>query len=333
MRVSILATNDTFASPIVSIYDIMNKISELRVFDDAVPEDPPYDVEIVAERDGIVMTASQIPIAVNHAIASVDRTDMVVIPSIATDTDTWQRGKHSEIAAWIRDMHEAGSMICTTCSGVFLLAESGLLDGKEATMHWSHARAFERAFPDIKLSLEKILLSAGGRSELVMSGASTSWQDLVLYLVARQLGYPVAYAVAKFFAIQWHSKGQAPLIVFTPPLDHGDAAVLEAQQWLSAHYPDANTLDSMISVAGLSERSFKRRFVQATGLTPVQYVQHLRVDHGKRWLERSNVAVDEIAWKVGYQDPAFFRRLFKRLTGMTPSAYRKTFTLPKYESI
>lgn len=155
----------------------------------------------------------------------------------------------------------------------------------------------------------------------------------MLYLVARQLGYPVASALSKFFAIHWHADGQAPLMIFTPPTDHGDAVVLKTQQWLKDQYPVAKPVEAMVALTELPERTFKRRFTKATGLTPIQYVQHLRIDHAKRWLERSTIAVDEISWKVGYEDPAFFRRLFKRLTGMTPGAYRKTFTIPDFDRV
>ena len=332
-QVSILATPDTVASPLVSIYDVLNAISDLRAFDDAVPENPPYRVEIVAEGEGPVMTASGLEIAIHRPIDRIERTEMVIIPSIMTDASRWQRGTHSGISSWLRAMHAKGAMICATCSGVFLLAETGLLEGKAATMHWSHAKAFERAFPEITLSLEKMLVTAGGRSELVMSGASTSWQDLVLYLVARQLGYPVAYALAKFFAIQWHAEGQSPFIIFTPTLDHGDTLVLKAQRWLQTNHAVASPVDMMISLSGMPERSFKRRFTKATGLAPIRYVQHLRIDHAKRLLERTTLPIDEISWNVGYEDPAFFRRLFKRLTTMTPGAYREVFTLPAFEAL
>jgi transcriptional regulator GlxA family with amidase domain len=311
----------------------MSSISDLRVFDEEVPAEPPYAVEIVSESRAPVTTASGIPITPNRAIDEIERTDLVIIPSIMTDSSQWQRGRHPAISEWLRAMHAAGALLCSSCSGVFLLADTGLLDGKEATLHWSHAKAFQRAFPQIPVSLEKILVTAGGRSEFVMSGASSSWHDLVLYLVSRQLGSPAAYALAKFHAMQWHADGQAPYMVFTPPLDHGDAAVLKAQDWLKENHSVENPVDKMVERSGIPARSFKRRFANATGLSPIQYVQHLRIDQAKRWLEKSRLPVDEVSWQIGYEDPAFFRRLFKRLTGMTPSAYRKTFTLPDFDAV
>ena len=331
IHVCLLATPDTVATPLVSVYDALNLITVLRAFDEAVPETPPYHVEIVSESDAPVMTASGIPIITHRSIERVKTTDLVIVPSIMTDSNTWRRGQRPHVSAWLRAMHAQGAMMCTTCSGAFLLAEAGLLDGREATMHWSHARAFERAFPEVKLRLEKILVTTGGRGEFVMSGASTSWQDLVIYLVARQVGYPVAYALAKFMALQWHSDGQQPFIIFTPDLDHGDVSVLATQRWLETHYSDGSPVERMVALSELPDRTFKRRFHNATGLSPIQYVQHLRIDRAKRWLERSTLPIEEISWKVGYEDAAFFRRLFKRITTMTPGAYRSTFTLPRFE--
>lgn len=328
IRVSVLATSDTVASPLLGIYDVLNSVSSLRAFDASVPSENPYVVEIVAETRSPVMTASGIPVTPHRAIDENDAADVVMIPSIMTDSSTWQLHRAKRVTDWLLGMHEAGALICTTCSGVFLLAETGLLDGKEATMHWSHARAFERAFPQVRLNLAKMLVVTGGRSELVMSGASTSWQDLVLYVVARQLGLPVAHVLARFFAIRWHSEGQSPFVIFTPVMDHGDVLVLKAQQWLQRNFAVAGPVQEMVRLACIPERTFKRRFRRATGLSPIRYVQHVRVEQAKRCLESTTVPVDEIGAGIGYEDAAFFRRLFKRITGMSPAAYRKTFTLP-----
>jgi transcriptional regulator GlxA family with amidase domain len=329
---SILATPETLASPLLSIFDVLGSVSQLRAFDSAVPDEPPYRVEIVAESAGSIMTASKIPVITHRAIEAVERTDLVIIPSIITDASVWRRGCHAEVSQWLSRMHEAGAVIGASCTGVFLLAETGLLDGKEATIHWSHARAFQAAFPEVKLNLAKMLVITGGRGELLMSGAAMSWQDLVLYIVARQLGDPVAHTLAKFYAMQWHADGQSPFAVFTPAMDHGDVLVLKAQQWLQSNHAVANPVEEMVRLAGVPARTFKRRFTRATGFSPIQYVQHLRVDQAKRQLESTSIPVDEISWRVGYEDPAFFRRLFKRLTGIAPGAYRRSFTLPDFDS-
>jgi transcriptional regulator GlxA family with amidase domain len=242
----------------------------------------------------------------------------------------WKKGRYPAIVNWLSDMHVQGAMLCSACSGVLLLAETGLLDGREATIHWAYARTFRRNFPNVRLRLEKVLVTAGDRQQFVMSGASASWHDLVLYLVARHVGPVAAQAIAKFMLLQWHVDGQAPYTVFEAPTDHGDAAILDTQRWLNEYFTVAAPVEEMVRRSGLAERSFKRRFKKATDYSPIAYVQHLRIEEAKRRLERTDTPIEEISWAVGYEDPAFFRRLFKRITRITPGAYRRKFRFPDF---
>jgi transcriptional regulator GlxA family with amidase domain len=242
----------------------------------------------------------------------------------------WKTGRYPEVVQWLREMHSQGATLCSACSGVLLLAEIGLLDGKEATMHWAYAPTFKQNFPQVNLRLEKVLVIAGARHQFVMSGASSSWHDLVLYLVARYVDPTAAQAMSKFFALQWHHDGQAPYLVFDLPIDHEDAIIRDVQVWLSEHFAIAAPIAEMVKQSGIPERSFKRRCSQATGYSPIACVQHLRVEDAKRRLERTNAAIDQISWSVGYEDAASFRRLFKRITGITPGDYRRKFSVPLF---
>jgi transcriptional regulator GlxA family with amidase domain len=225
-------------------------------------------------------------------------------------------------------MHGRGAQLCSTCSGVLLLAETGLLDGKDATIHWIYAPTFRRNFPNVRLRLDKPLVATGERHGFIMSGASTSWHDLALYVIAQHMGPTIAQSVVKFFAFQGHADGLSPYVVFEPATDHGDAKIRSIQEWLGSHFSVANPIEQAVRQSGIPERSFKRRFKNATGLAPIDYVQRLRVEEAKRRLERTGAPVDEIGWNVGYEDPAFFRRLFKRTTGITAGAYRRKFQIP-----
>jgi len=200
----------------------------------------------------------------------------------------------------------------------------------DATVHYGYRDAFAAAYPDVPSHPERVLVISGQREELITSGASMTWHDLVLYLIARHAGATAAQAVARFFALQWHQDGLAPYIVFEGRKEHGDRAIRTAQDWLATHFSVAAPVEEMIKRAGLAERTFKRRFTSATGLSPIAYVQRLRVEDAKRRLERTEAAIDEIGWKVGYEEPAFFRRLFKRVTGLTPGAYRRRFKIPDF---
>ena len=250
------------------------------------------------------------------------------MPSLLVPGGAWQSGRYEDLVAWATAMHAQGAVICSACSGIYLLAETGLFDGADATVHWSYAPFFARLFPQVPIHPERALVVAGPRDELVSCGASTSWQDLVLYLTARFAGPTAAQAMARFYAMQWHEDGLGPYVTFQGATGHGDGAIEDAQAWLADNYSVGNPVEQLVRRAGMAERSFGRRFAQATGMTPLAYVQRLRVEEAKRRLERTAEPVDEIGWRVGYEDPAFFRRLFRRITGLSPAAYRKRFRGP-----
>lgn len=327
-HISLVVVPEATVSSLTGMYDVFNCFEVLGSFDDAVPASPPFTVEFVSTTRGRVDTASGLPVEVHRSLVEVTSTDIVIVPSMLVEHGEWVPGRHAELVRWLTDRHRKGALLCSACSGVLLLAETGLLDGQDATIHWAYAPTFRKNFPGVRLCLDKVLVATGERAQFVMAGASASWHDLVLYLVARLVGPTAAQAISKFLLLQWHREGQTPYIAFQANLDHGDAAVRKAQEWLGSHFSVANPVEELVGRSGLPERSFKRRFTQATGHSPMAYVQQLRVREAKRRLERTDEPIDEISWKVGYEDPAFFRRLFKRLTGITPGAYRRKFRVP-----
>lgn len=329
IQVSLLAIPDAMFSTLSGIYDALNVFPLLGTFDDAVPASASFRVEIVAPERTPIMTASGLPLTAHRSIDEIERTDIVILPSMVAVHGEWIPGRYPETVEWLSAMHAGGASLCSACSGVLLLAETGLLDGREATIHWAFAPTFRRNFPRVRLRLEEVLVVSGKRKEFVMSGASASWHDLVLYLIARQVGPTAAQAIRKFLLLQWHVDGQAPYIAFAPPFDHGDAAVLNLQQWLKGHLTVASPVEEMVKMSALPERTFKRRFRKATGYSPIAYVQNLRIEEAKRRLERTDHPIDEISWAVGYEDPAFFRRLFRRITRLTPGDYRRKFRMPE----
>lgn len=330
LHVSLVAFPDAVVSTLTGIHDVLNAFGMLAGADDAIPADPPFRVEIVGTAPGPVPMASGMPLVVQRAVGDVAATDIVIVPSVLVGAEGWRSGRYPELVEWAARVHAGGAILCSACSGVFLLAETGLFDGRTTTVHWGYAGHFRRAFPHVPLQPERVLVVSGEREDLITSGASMSWHDLVLYLIARHAGSTAAQAVARFFALQWHHEGLTPYIVFRGRTDHGDAAVTQAQAWLAGHFGVANPVEEMVRRSGMAERTFKRRFTAATGLSPLEYAQRLRVEDAKRRLERTEAPVDEISWKVGYEDPAFFRRLFKRTTGLAPGAYRRKFRMPSF---
>jgi len=327
-HVSLVALPDALVSTIAGLYDVLNGASLMGVISPGTAR--PFEIEIVGESAGPLTLASGLPIQVQGTIDRIETTDIVIVPAVLLDGEGWRKGRYPRMVEWLRTMHERGAVICSACSGIFLLAETGLFDGRDATVHFSYARRFAAAFPTVSIHPERVLVITGQREELVSCGASTSWHDLAMYLIARYAGATVAQELARLFALQWHQDGLAPYIVFDGHAEHGDGEIRRAQQWLRDRFSVAKPVEEMIRQSGLAERTFKRRFTRATGMAPIAYVQRLRIEDAKRRLERTNASVDEVSWRVGYEDPAFFRRLFRRITGLTPSAYRRRFRIPEY---
>ena len=327
---SLVALPDATVSTLFGLFDVMNAFTSMDALAARAGARSLFRADIVGETTGSVDLASGVPVTVQRAIGAIDTTDIVIVPSVLLRSGGWRKGRYPRLVEWLRLMHERGAVICSACSGIFLLAETGLFDGRDATVHFEYAREFSSAYPAVSIHPQRTLVISGRREELISSGASTTWHDLVLYLIARYAGATTAQEVARMFALQWHEDGLTPYIIFEGRTDHGDAEIQGAQEWLRHHFSVANPVDEMIKRSRLAERTFKRRFVTATGLTPIAYVQRLRIEDAKRRLERTDAAVDEISWRVGYEDPAFFRRLFKRTTGVAPGAYRKRFRVPEF---
>jgi transcriptional regulator GlxA family with amidase domain len=328
LRVSIVATPTSMVSPVSGLFELLSGVGDFREPRDRGAGDP-FAVEVVAQRAGPLEAESGLTITAHRALAEVGETDILIVPSMAFDEgNRWRTGRDPAVVAWIRRMHAGGAAVCSACTGGMLAAETGLLDGEEATVHWIAEGDFRRLYPDVLLRPERALVVAGDGGRLVTSGAATAWHDLGLYIVARWVGPATAQALARFQLMQWHVDGQEAFGVFDPPTDHGDAAVLSAQRWIGESYAVGAPVEEMASRAGLAPATFKRRFKAATGLTPIAYVQRVRVDRAKRLLETGEEPVERIAWAVGYEDPASFRRLFKRLAGLAPGEYRRRFRLP-----
>lgn len=328
LRVCIVALPDAVISTLAGIYDVMNGVSTMGISSPGAEH--PFQLEIVGERAGALRLASGVPIEVQHSVDEIAACDIVIVPSVLLRPGGWVTGRYPRLVDWIKRMHEGGARLCSACSGVFLLAETGLFDGRDATVHFGYAKQFAACYPDVPIHPERVLVISGAREDLVSSGASNTWHDMVLYLIAHHVGATVAQEVARMFALQWHQDGLAPYMIFEGRNDHGDAEIGNAQEWLATNFSIANPVEEMIKRSKLAERTFKRRFADATGLAPLAYVQRLRIEDAKRRLERTGSPVDEISWRVGYEDAAFFRRLFKRTTGMTPGAYRRRFQIPEF---
>ncbi|MET0436662.1 MAG: GlxA family transcriptional regulator [Devosia sp.] len=249
-----------------------------------------------------------------------ERPAYVIVPGRLTPP--MEKGEARDISAWLRDCHGQGATIASVCVGAFILGHSGLLDGRRATTHWYYTEAFKAAFPESKLAPGDILIEDG---DIITAAGMMAWTDLGLRLVHRILGPTVMADTAKFLLVDPAGREQRHYSRFAPNLTHGDKAILKVQHWLQARAGKEVSVEAMSAEAGLETRTFLRRFQKATGVRPTEYVQDLRVALAREKLEFSRDTVEQIAWDVGYKDPAAFRRVFQRITGLGVGAYRERF--------
>nr|AYM52578.1 transcriptional regulator [Aetherobacter rufus] len=228
----------------------------------------------------------------------------------------------ARLARRLTEWHRGGSILCSVCAGAFLLAETGLLDGRTATTHWGHAKTLAQRFPSIRVDADKLIVEDG---DVITAGGIMAWIDLGLKLVDRLLGSSVMLETARFLLVDPPGREQRYYSSFSPKLRHGDEAVLKVQHWLEAQGARQATITAMAARAGLEERTFLRRFHKATGLKPTEYCQHLRVGRARGMLELTNRTVDQVAWDVGYEDAGAFRKVFQKVMGLSPRDYRRRF--------
>ena len=206
-----------------------------------------------------------------------------------------------------------------------MLAETGLLDGREATSHWGYQDLFRKQYPKVHYCPEPNLVFADPAGRIVTAGGTTSWHDLAIHIISRHANPGEALRIAKVYLLKLHGEGQLPYASLVRNDPHADSVVRSCQEWLREHFMKTDAISHVVALAKIPERTLKRRFKTATGLSLIEYLQNIRVEHAKALLEHTETPVDEISVAAGYEDASFFRRLFKRSTGLTPSQYRRMF--------
>ena len=246
--------------------------------------------------------------------------DFIVIPGRLSGPVTAEEAV--PFARWLRAQHARGAVLASNCGGAFLLAETGLLAGRSATTHWMFADLLQTRFPDVRVEPEKIVIDDG---DLITAGGLMAWTDLGMRLIDRLLGPSIMVETSRFFLVDASGREQRHYGGFAPRLTHGDETILKVQHWLQAKGARAVGVGDMAREAGLEERTFLRRFKAATGVKPTEYAQCVRVEKARELLQFTKRPVDQVAWSVGYEDAAAFRRVFARLVGLSPGDYRRRF--------
>lgn len=311
-------------STVYSILDVLSAVGrDWEMLHGVAPQSPFFNAVLLSLDGKPYQDANGRRITPDDSLASCPDPQLVIIPDLHLDPVAPLPDEFGALQAWIRSAHASGALITSVCSGSLLLAATGLLDGIDATTHWGYADIFRRRFPDVRLRRERILVPAGDGHRLITAGGVSAWADLLLYLISRLAGADEARQVAKVYLLEPHQDGQLCYASLTASRQHDDQLIADAQVWAAEHYDEANPVRIMAQRSGLSERGFLRRFRRATGQSPAEYVQTLRVEEAKQILETTTRTIEQISADVGYSEPSSFRSAFRKQVGLPASAYRK----------
>ncbi len=324
--VAILAVPDVTAFTTYAMYDLFAGVGRDWAFIttgvEGAPRMRPY---IAAAQPGPVRSANGIGIQPDCTLEECPEPAIVCIPDFALLPGSSCVGRFDAEIAWLRRCHAAGATLASACTSTSLLAATGLLDGLDATIHWAYATTLKLHHPSVRVHVNRSLVITGVGQRLVMAGGGTSHLDLVLYLIGRFVGLKQALEIAKAFLINWHDAGQQPFASLHVSQQASDGLIARCQAWVAEHYDDPSPVGAMTKLSGLPERTFIRRFVKATGSSPLGYVHALRLEEAKQMLETEELSIEAVAEQVGYDDTSFFGRLFRREVGLTPAQYRLRF--------
>jgi transcriptional regulator GlxA family with amidase domain len=322
----IVALPETSGSALYGMVDVLGATGTLwRQLVGEEPHEALIRPRIVALSRETFRCGNGIPVCPDLSLKEDPAARLVVLPEMWLAPDDDMQGRYPDLMEWIRRRYRAGSFIYSACTGAILLAATGLLNGRAATSHWAYQELFRTRFSDIDFHPEPNLCFADPSGRIVTAGGTTSWHDLAIHIISRHCSPGEALRIAKVYLLKWHGEGQLPYTSLVRRQPHADSVVRYAENWLASHFREPHAVAAVVAAAGIPERTLKRRFRSATGSALIDYVQNLRIEEAKRLLEADPIAAEAIAANVGYENAAFFRRLFKRATGLTPGEYRRMF--------
>ena len=323
MKVVIPVFNNSVSVTVVGIMEILQQSQYL--YHQLYPDKGNlnlFDVQLMSTEDSKVVDNSGFLITCHTHISEVQGVDMIFIPGTHGDILSLL-AQHTHLIGWIKMQYLRGATVCSTCTGAFFLAAAGILDGKEATTSWFAAEAFRKRFPQVKLCDEKMIVDY---DRIISGGATTSFINLCVYLIEKYYGKQMGNYCAKNFMVDKGKLTQKSYTIFSKHKNHQDAETIQAQEFIESKLEEKVTVARVCEQVMMSERSFVRRFKSATGNLPLEYIQRVKVEYAKQLLEEGDNSIKEISYNTGYEDINHFRSIFKRYTGVTPSAYKRMYS-------
>jgi len=320
-KIVILSLHNAGASTITGPMDSFHLAGVLWNYLNGEEAKPLFEVQIVSVDGGPVNCLNRLLIEPHMAIEDVTDADLILISSIL-DIEKTLKYEGAAIP-WLKAHYQKGTALASVCTGAFVLAETGLLNGKTATTHWGYVEEFKQRYPRVDLKPERLITDEG---DLYCSGASNACLDLSMYLIEQYCGHEVAVQCAKGFLLDLGRFSQAPYSsILSFQKRHADEVVLKSQNWIETNFEVGFSIDELAEKHHMSRRTFERRFKSATGDTPLLYLQRVRIEAAKKLLEANTRTFDEIAYEVGYSESNFFRKVFKKHTNLTPKEYQHKF--------
>jgi transcriptional regulator GlxA family with amidase domain len=324
--IAILVYPETTGAVVYGMYDIFSSVGkDWGLITEGRPGPELIRPLLIARQAEPFKISNDVPVTPQATLADCPAVPFICVPEVNLPPGEPLAERFAEEIAWLRERYASGAVLAAGCSGAMLFAEAGLLDGQAATTHWAWCDVLRQRFPQVRVQPRQALVVTGEAQRLIMAGGGTSFLDLALYLIARMAGVESAMQVARVNLIDWHHIGQQPFARLARTRQVEDAVIARCQTWIAEHYPQHNPVSRMVQLSGLPERTFKRRFRQATGMSPLAYVHALRLEEAKQMLEAGDAPIEMIAQEVGYEDAGYFGRLFRREVNLTPAQYRRRF--------
>jgi transcriptional regulator GlxA family with amidase domain len=287
----------------------------------AAGHSPFFNVQLVAASHDVVLNDGIITLHADKLLKEVTETDLIIIPAISGDVESAITG-NQELIPWIIERYKQGAEIASLCIGAFLLAETGLVNGRTCSTHWLYANEFRCRYPEVTLADQRVVTDQNG---IYSSGGANMHWNLLLYLVEKYTSREMAVTAAKFFVLDTELQSQLPFAMFRGQKNHDDTAILNAQNYIENNFREKLTVDVLADRFAIGRRTFERRFKKATANTVVEYIQRVKIEAAKTLLEKARKSVNEVMFDVGYADAKAFRDLFRKITGLTPLEYRNKF--------
>ena len=317
-HVSILVPVEAVLPSIVDPRTILTGVNDFLA---AGYNDPAFKVQLVGLTKEVRLNQGLFSVHVDALLNDVKKTDLVIIPALSGDLKESIK-MNQDFIPWIRQQYESGAEVASLCVGAFLLASTGLLNGKECSSHWKTANEFREMFPQVTLVDGRIVTEQQG---LYSSGGATSYWSLLLYLVEKYAGREMAIIASKVYALEIDRKSQSPFIMFSGQKKHEDEPIRQAQEFIEKNVTEKISVEELALKYAIGRRHFERRFKKATNNTPVEYIQRVKIEAAKKQLEISRKNVNEVMYDVGYSDTKAFRTIFKKITGLSPVEYRNKY--------